>query len=277
MDIIKISIHPASLCGKRPQNEDKHKIVINLDGEDKNLANVNYFAVYDGHGGKFVSKFLSENLHNFFMEKNTEYPLKKQYVNKVYSSFQNVLKQKYPQYASTSGSTCLAVIQFKKAGKHYINVLNTGDCRAILCRDNIGIPLTKDHKPNTPEELHRIKKLDGKIIFDGVDWRIQSKSGDLSVSRAFGDSDAEPYLTCIPDIYRYKLSNCDKFMVLACDGLWDVLSNQDVVNFILHNFYNMDTNTRINKNINAGKKLAEYAISKNSLDNVSVIVVFFDT
>ena len=71
--------------------------------------------------------------------------------------------------------------------------------------------------------------MNGKIQFDGHDWRIK----DLSLSRAFGDLDASPFVTHEPEIYKYKLSSKDKFMVLACDGLWDVLSNQEVVNFVL--------------------------------------------
>lgn len=276
MNINKISIHPASLIGRRPQNEDKHKIVVNLDGDDKESSNINFYSVFDGHGGKFVSKFLFDNLHNFFVDKKVEYPLKKNYVNKVYTSFQNVLKNKYIAHATNSGSTCLVITHFKKSDQHYLNVLNTGDSRAILCRNNIAIPLTKDHKPHYPEELSRITKLGGIVEFDGSDWRIKNKTGDLSVSRAFGDIEAEPNITCLPDIFRYKLTNSDKFFVLACDGLWDVLSNQDVVNFILINCYNLTSNERINKNINIGKKLAEYAISKNSTDNITVIVVFLD-
>src|SRR5436305_1930508 len=78
-----------------------------------------------------------------------------------------------------------------KDGKYYINVINTGDSRCIICRDNLGIPLSKDHKPNWPEERYRIQQLGGKIYYDGDDYRIK----DLSVSRAFGDIDAEPYVT----------------------------------------------------------------------------------
>jgi hypothetical protein len=83
-----------------------------------------------------------------------------------------------------------------------------------------------------PEEKRRIKNLGGTITHypKGDDPRIKG----LSVSRAFGDFNAEPYLTNMPDIFRYKLDKNDKFIVFACDGLWEVLQNQDVVNFILN-------------------------------------------
>ena len=104
----------------------------------------------------------------------------------------------------------------------------------------------------------------------GFDWRVK----DLSVSRAFGDIDATPFLSHRPDLYRYKLDKNDKFFVLACDGLWDVMSNCDVVNFILLHCYDNTTNVRINKSINIAKKLAEYAIKKGSTDNITIVAFF---
>jgi serine/threonine protein phosphatase PrpC len=267
-----MSIHSVSLKGKRPQNEDKHSIILNYDGRNRDDAPVDYFAVYDGHGGKFVSKFLSENLPQFFTDSRVVYPLKKDYVERVYSRFTEILKQKHFEYANQMGSTCLVAIRYKKNDGDYINVLNTGDSRCILCRNNLEVALTKDHKPNWPEEQYRIERLGGKIAFDGYDWRIN----DLSVSRAFGDLESAPYLTNYPDIFRYKLTPSDKFLVLACDGLWDVMSNQDVVNFILSGCYDMSTGKKINKNINIAKRLAEQAIMRGSTDNVSIIVVFLN-
>ena len=145
-----------------------------------------------------------------------------------------------------------------------------GDCRCVICRNNIAIPLTKDHKPNWPEENHRISKLGGTIEFDKVDWRI----GDLSVSRAFGDVEHYPYVIHYPDIFTYEIIEKDKFIVLACDGLWDVLSNQDVVNYILMECYDNTLTTRINHSVNIAKKLADYAIKKKSTDNITVVVIF---
>jgi len=267
-----MNIYYASIKGKRPQNEDKHDIIENINGYDKKKAHVNYYAVYDGHGGKFVSKYLSDNLPQFFTDKRLQYPLEKKYIEKLYSSFKQIFKTRYVAQATHTGSTCLVAIQYKKNDVNYLQILNTGDSRCILCRNNLEVPLTKDHKPNWPEEKLRITLLGGQIIFDGTDWRIK----DLSVSRAFGDIDAEPYVTNYPDSSTYKLTSGDKFIVLACDGLWDVMTNQDVVNFILDNCYDLRTNTRINKNIDIAKKLAEFAIINGSMDNVTIIVVFFD-
>jgi protein phosphatase 2C len=258
--------------GKRPQNEDKHNIITNLDGENKTLAKINLYSVYDGHGGKFVSNFLYNNLPQCFTDKRVTYPLKKKYVKKVYDYWQNELKEKHIKNSMNTGSTCLVVIHFKQENTEYLNILNTGDSRAMICTNNIGISLTKDHKPNWPEESSRIKSLGGEILFDGYDWRIN----DLSVSRAFGDVSSEPYVTHLPDMHKHTLTLNDKFLVVACDGLWDVFCNQDVANFILDNCYDIKSDTRINKHINIAQKLAEFAIAKGSGDNITINIIFLN-
>ena len=97
----------------------------------------------------------------------------------------------------------------------------------------------------------------------------------MSVSRSFGDLDATPYITHIPEINKYKISMNDKFIVLGCDGLWDVLQNFEVVNYIL-SFTTMENNKLkiIDNRINIAKSLSEYAIKKGTLDNVTVIILF---
>lgn len=264
-----MNIHSASLRGHRKQNEDKHNVYINLNGGDKSKAPINFYSVYDGHGGKQVSKYLCENLKEYFIKKTTRYPLNRIDILKTYNEIQ--LNLKNTNFAQNMGSTALVVIQYTKDENVYLNIMNSGDSRCVLCRDNFAIPLTKDHKPHWPEEQHRISLLGGDIIYDGYDWRIN----DLSVSRAFGDVYATPYVTHVPDIYRYKLDKNDKFCILACDGVWDVLSSQDVVNFILINCYDKSLKTRINKHYNIATQLGEYAIKMGSTDNITIIVVFF--
>jgi len=146
-----------------------------------------------------------------------------------------------------------------------------------LSRNNIAVPLTKDHKPHWPEEKKRIEALGGQIYFDGGDWRIK----DLSVSKSFGDLDSVPYVTHKPDIFKYKLSESEEFIVLACDGLWDVMTNQDVVNFILQNKpknlkkdSDKITHCKATVSGNLAKKLADYAIEIGSTDNITVIIIF---
>lgn len=265
-----MNVYTSSLKGLRPQNEDTHVVFNNIDGKDKRYNNINMYAVFDGHGGKQVSNFLKDHLPKFFIDKRIKYPVSKKYINTVYDYLQTSIN-KHP-FSKNTGSTALVVIQFKCNNIDYLNVINIGDCRCVLCRDNFAMPLTKDHKPQWPEEFHRITKLGGNIEFDGFDWRIK----DLSVSRAFGDVDATPFVTHKPDLFRYRLDKNDKFVIICCDGAVESLTNNDMVNFVLMNCYDPTLKKRINKNVNIAKKLAEYAIKKGSHDNISIIIVFFD-
>ena len=279
-----------SLKGRRETNEDKHTIKLNLDGKNKEENPINIYGIYDGHGienGRIISSYLSKTLPVYLINKETKYPLKEAYIKKLYLLIQDTIKTKLKKYIEKNGSTCLIVCQYIHNNINYLDILNTGDSRCVMCVEkkvkysNLtslnsptfeAVALTQDHKPNWTKELERITKLGGKIEFDGVDWRI----GDLSVSRSFGDTEFEKYITCMPDLIRHRIDKTDKFLVIACDGLWDVMSNQDVVNFIISYCYDILTWKKINTKNNIAKLLAEYALKLGSTDNISIIIVFFD-
>lgn len=263
-----MSVYFKSMKGKRSQNEDAHKIILNANGLDNTFQNVNYYAIFDGHGGKQISNFVNDNIYKFFVDKKVKYPLTTQYINKVFDTVQNNIIQN--NNGVHVGTTALIAVNYRNEGVNYLNIMNSGDCRAVLCRDNLAMPLTKDHKPEWPEETVRITNLGGKIYFDDPVYRIK----DLSVSRAFGDIDATPYVTHKPDIFRWKIEKNDKFFILACDGVWDVLSNQDVVNFVLNIAYEPDMITRKKNTFNVAHKIAQLALNKGSTDNITVILVF---
>jgi serine/threonine protein phosphatase PrpC len=267
-----MNVHIVSKCGKRPQNEDKHNIIKNIDGTNKNLSLVNFYGIYDGHGGKYVSTYLSDNLSKFFLSKSVEYPLSGKYINNVYKYITEDLKKNHSKQSLNCGSTCLVAIEYKYKDNKYLDILNTGDSRCVICTDNVAICKTKDHKPNWPEEAQRIKNLGGQIYYDGFDWRIK----DLSVSRAFGDIDAHPFLTNKPDIYRHRIKKNDKFIILACDGLWDVFDNQEAVNIVLGLCYDIKTGQRKQTKVNVAKRLADLALEKGSTDNITIIVVLLN-
>lgn len=265
-----MKIQSYSLQGKRPSNEDQHYHFLNMDNHDKKLNPINFFGVFDGHGGKMVSKYLKKQLPKYFLSKinkkifhDTRTTTK--YIKTVFNGIQDNLSSKHPRASNYSGSTaCCGVHLLDKKKNHVLWMFNVGDSRAVLCKkNNDPLQLTQDHKPNSKEEHNRISNLGGKIYYDGYDWRIK----DLSLSRAFGDNEAKPYVSHLPQIFRYKLNKKDKFVILACDGLWDVVSNKKAVNFIL---------SLKNKNYrgNYAKKLAEFAIKEGSTDNVTVLLLF---
>jgi serine/threonine protein phosphatase PrpC len=256
-----------SYKGLRPTNEDTHTVIVN---RNNNSDDINIYGIYDGHGGKFVSNYLKEHMPNYLT--NIEFPCKKKTIKDIFRKIHKNLKNKYYSKSAETGSTCLNIIDFIYNKRRYLKIINVGDSRAIIAQDNLAIPLTKDHKPNTPEEKHRIEKAGGKIFMDDHgDWRVS----DLSLSRAVGDLNAK-HVISEPAINIHRVVKKDKFIVLACDGLWDVMTNQDVVDYIIENCYNIDTNKRLKKNINIAKLLGKKAIDLGSSDNISIIVVFLD-
>jgi serine/threonine protein phosphatase PrpC len=264
-------IQSYSLQGKRESNEDQHIGIINLNNDDKTINPVNFIGVFDGHGGKLVSKYLKNNMPKYILKKtdiniyDQKSIVTSNFFGKLFDKIQNDLIKDHPIAAKRCGSTALCGVIYKNNANHnHVWIANVGDSRAVLCNnEDKAVPLSKDHKPYHAPEKKRIEKMGGKIKFDGVDWRI----GDLSLSRAIGDLDNTPYVTHKPELFRYKLHKKDKFIIFACDGLWDVVSNTeatDLVNYLLNKRYIG----------NIAKKLAEFAIQKGSYDNVTVSIVF---
>ena len=260
--IINNVINYCSIQNKRPYNEDE--IYINSIPNNKNI---NLYSVFDGHGGKFVSKFLLKDIPKYMLNDDINYESDKSKIinEKIKNYFEYIqCDLENQKFSKNMGSTCLIAVIYYSNNKLKLKAINLGDSRMICCNKyNIAIPLTLDHKPDHYIEKSRITQIGGIVTnFDCP--RIQG----LATSRAFGDLDTKPYVSHIPDIFDYELNNI-KYVVLACDGLWDVLSNQDVVNFINEELYlNND------KKQNISKKLADYAIKKGSTDNISIIIIY---
>lgn len=133
-----------------------------------------------------------------------------------------------------SDSGCTAVVALLRGNELY--VANAGDSRCIVCRKGQAIEMSFDHKPEDEPEMARIINAGGKVTQDG---RV---NGGLNLSRAIGDhaykqnrelSDREQMITALPDIRVLTINPSeDEFMVLACDGIWNFMSSQEVVDFV---------------------------------------------
>ena len=144
-----------------------------------------------------------------------------------------------------------------------IYVANVGDSRAVLSANGRAVPLSADHKPDRKDERQRIENLGGRVVFWGT-WRVE---GVLAVTRAFGDRQLKPLVSSAPDIVRHTISEYDQFLILASDGLWDVLSNERAVE-IVSSIY-PDTKT-------ASFVLVQTAFEMGSSDNITALVVDLD-
>jgi len=165
--------------------------------------------------------------------------------------------------------------------KHIISV-NIGDSRAVLSRDGIAVDLTTDHKPNDPNEKFRIEQLGGEVEWCGMedectgepllDTGVFRINGNLAVSRSIGDRSEHPFVSSEPEIRVISVLKEDEFVVLGSDGLFDVMTSQEVVSFV-HNQIMITPDIRRRRDAIA-KVLAEEAIQRGSLDNVSVIIIW---
>jgi serine/threonine protein phosphatase PrpC len=156
-------------------------------------------------------------------------------------------------------------------------VANAGDSRCVLARGGKAIDMSNDHKPDNEHELARITKAGG-IVMDG---RI---NGNINLSRSIGDLSykenadlifEEQTVTAFPDVKQIDLTPEDDFIILACDGIWDVMSSQECVDFV----YERIKQTPIEKIV---EDICDHCLSVDvhvsegiGGDNMTVIVVAF--
>ena len=258
-----MKIYYTSIKGRRESNEDRHNIILNINHLNDKLNPINLLSIFDGHGGTYVSEYLEKYLPLYYCNPKLKLPFSKDYHEQTFKKLQEQIIKNKNGY--TSGSTCLLNIMYKYENELHMNIVNLGDCRMVIVYNNNTFKqVTTDHKPDDEIEKKRLKKMGGKIYQDSEGtYRI----GDLSLSRAFGDEDNAPYISQIPDVYYKKITPETKYIVMACDGLWDVINNKDLYKLL------EESNKKNNKKNNLAVDLAEYALKKGSTDNISVIVI----
>ncbi|KAJ0074897.1 hypothetical protein Patl1_33983 [Pistacia atlantica] len=157
----------------------------------------------------------------------------------------------------------------------HIIAANVGDSRVVLCRGKRAIPLTVDHKLEREDELARIRDKGGRI----VQWGCLRVEGVLSMSRAIGDHGLKPWIISVPEVTFTPRTEDDEFLILASDGLWDVLSNDVAVRLAREEFRyqrrqpKKDDTSSHPPAINVAKELLKRAFTAYTCDNVSVVVV----
>jgi serine/threonine protein phosphatase PrpC len=276
----------SSMQGWRVKMEDAHSLVGSLP--IPGLEDVALFGVYDGHGGDLTSKYAGAHFVDIFASQkevkeyaelsNKKSPdlhdvpgvkLLQTALTKAFFEIDDKVKEvKLSSHRSDrSGSTIVVVLI---TPKHFI-CANAGDSRACFRRDGVAKPLSFDHKPNDPVELNRITSAGGFVRMKRVD-------GDLAVSRAIGDFQYKnrvnlpPELqkvTALPDILVYPRDmNKDEFVVVACDGIWDVVTNQECVTIIQKIFDEGETDIG-----STCEELLDIGLEKRSRDNMTMLIV----
>ena len=235
----------------RDYMEDKGKSILNFNNSENNAL----ICLFDGHGGQEVSKFLQQNFAKFWQE---ILPLNyDNYQNKIKNIFLSLdQKLKENNYYQVGSTGCIIYITSENS-KKILYCANVGDTRAVLIKKNKKMRLTYDDRASDPSEHDRIIS-GGGVVFNG---RVY---GQLMLSRAFGDWELKSYgVICEPHIVRYEIESEDEFLVVATDGVWDVLEDEDVY--------------QLSKKENNSKDFCENIMKetmyRGSMDNVSCFVI----
>jgi len=246
---------PSSGRHSPPPQQEQHQ----PEGEQ-----IAFFAVFDGHAGARCSKFMMENFPKIFFDlkatRQGEIPVG------LYKAFAKAEAQ-YCLVAKpggwNDGSTGVVAV----VHGHTLVLAHVGDSRAVLCRGKTAIELTHDHKPDRADETARITSLGGTVERMEGSGSIARVNGHLAVSRAFGDlrmKETQRFISSEPEITVMPLADEDRFVILASDGLWDVLTNQEAVDFV----------RRDSQKHKVAKNLVKRALKIGTTDNITAVVIW---
>lgn len=241
----------------RNSMEDFHKIVDKFMSYDTR----GFFSLYDGHGGTQCAKYAKERMPKVFAEflQETNHNIEKSLIY----SFQKVDNELKVISESQNSGTTATVVYFNKEGinnkgnKGVIYCANVGDTRCVLITTTEWKRMSYDHKPTDETESKRIKNLGG-AVFNGRVF------GQLSISRALGDHSMKKNgVIPTPSIYKHTITEKDKFLILCSDGVWDVVSEDDILKF--------------SQTCSGARQMTSFIIKsakqRDSYDNISCIAI----
>ena len=233
------------------------------------------FGVFDGHG--LQGHLVSDEIKNYLMNVKFDQYYSKQSIISMFNSLSKSIENSKNFDPFCSGST--AVITHITKDK--IICANCGDSRAILIGDNGIVKISRDHKPELRDEKKRIIASGGRVdkIYGMGPYRVWFKDGDypgLAMSRSIGDTLAHKIgVSSIPEIKEFIINNVKPIaIVVASDGVWEFMSNEQVKNILMKYKYDQDA-------IRCSKEIVERARqiwkgTSYAIDDITCITAFFD-
>ncbi|EER96576.1 hypothetical protein BDA96_02G180800 [Sorghum bicolor] len=269
----------ASVAGRRREMEDAVSVREAFAlAEGSHGGRRDFYGVFDGHGCSHVAEACRDRMHELLAEELAVAAAADDvsWTAAMERSFARMDSEVMSAGGASGACGCdahkcdhvgstavVAVVEERR-----VVVANCGDSRAVLCRGGDGappVPLSSDHKPDRPDELARIEAAGGRVIF----WEGARVLGVLAMSRAIGDGYLKPYVSSVPEVTVTDRSDGDECLILASDGLWDVVSNEaacEVARACLRR-------GRAKWCAEAAALLTKLALARRSSDNVSVVVV----
>eukprot|EP00475_Leptophrys_vorax_P002542 TRINITY_DN1141_c0_g1_i1.p1 TRINITY_DN1141_c0_g1~~TRINITY_DN1141_c0_g1_i1.p1 ORF type:complete len:332 (-),score=72.23 TRINITY_DN1141_c0_g1_i1:130-1125(-) len=256
-----------SEMGKRDYNEDetilRPKFTIEQKTDKMAVSGaLSFFGVFDGHGGRKAAEYTRDHLldnlkFSLWQGMQVEDSFKFAYLRTEYDFFET------SPVEETSGATAVTVLIENDTKRFWC--ANAGDSRAIMCRNGEAVALSEDHRVSNAAEVERIQKLGGFI-------KNKRAMGRLECFRTIGDADVDSkVITAEPEVKSGVIEDTDEFIILACDGLYDVLTNDEIVQFVQE----LRTQGLTAKEIS--QRLVDHAINvRYSKDNVTMILILLN-
>lgn len=244
----------AEMLGRRPTQED----ALMLEGQfGDEAAKMSLYCMFDGHAGHQAAQFCAQRFPPLLSDALAATPdapsdALRAALAALARAFQTAVEELDPA-ARHCGTTALVVLVTEEA----YHVANLGDTRAVLSRGGKAVRLSHDHKPVDEEE--RIRELGGYVIGKTT----QRVNGMLGVPRSIGDFFVKPYVSEEPYVNVVARQADDDFVMLACDGVWDELDDQRVVDIC-----KKETSAQA-----AAIRVRDYAYMAGSEDNISTVLV----
>ncbi|XP_076307464.1 uncharacterized protein LOC143223402 [Tachypleus tridentatus] len=259
-------VHEVSVCAiknTRRKMEDRHVVLhdLNVACNLQNLTHHSYYAIFDGHAGMEAASYAAAHLHWNIAQHPAFLTDTPTAVKEAFKLTDGHLLNRSFREGIKSG--CTAVCCLIREDTLYLTWL--GDSQAVVVRDGVPVGVMSPHKPDREDERLRIEKEGGCVLFIGT-WRV---NGTLAVSRALGDPEHKPYVSCEPDVITINLDGTEDFVVLGCDGLWDRMTPSDIITSIYCYVKESPNNVE-----NLSSHLVYQAKDKGSSDNITAIVVF---
>ncbi|XP_065838341.1 probable protein phosphatase 2C T23F11.1 [Oscarella lobularis] len=259
----------SSMQGWRLGMEDAHCHILSY-GNDDSCA---FLGVFDGHGGPLVADFTSRNLpatiaaSQAFKNGDVSLAIKEGCLHT------DVEVRNSGVHAETSGTTAIFTILKDK----HIFCGNVGDSRAVASVCGRVEELSFDHKPTRETELRRISAAGGYVELNRV-------NGSLALSRALGDfafkknpskSPEEQIITASPEVIVKEITDEHEFVVLGCDGIWDVLTNVEAVEFVRSRISQNMELCQICEELLTRCLAPDSRLGSIGCDNMTVVIVAF--
>ncbi|RLN04654.1 putative protein phosphatase 2C 9 [Panicum miliaceum] len=304
----------SSVCGRRREMEDAVSIRPDfLPGASKH----HFFGVFDGHGCSHVATLCQDRMHEVVADEHNnagsgEETAWKGVMERSFARLDEQAtswassrsadepacrcEQQMPSRCDHVGSTAVVAV----VSPTHVVVGNAGDSRAVLSRAGVPVALSVDHKPDRPDELARIEAAGGRVIY----WDGPRVLGVLAMSRAIGDGYLKPFVSSEPEVTVTERTDEDECLILASDGLWDVVTNEMACEVVRACFRSngppapasrpdgvappaadadAENGSAVVKGVSkadsdkacsdAAMLLAKLALARRSADNVSVVVV----